>query len=309
LSLSCLFLSFFPKSFACHALLSSQDDILDYDQLSLLSSSLFFSISESTELLVMDTTITEVPLEHPSRRDLIKRLTKALKTTMFPSFVKACLYVSDIEKLENLVQVAEANPDLGSFVMAGFNVGRLVDKWLQRVRTPAAPTTHTPVAQSPLARLTTPSPHPSPLYATPSPLYETPSPMQPLHTPSAAERSHNDAEGEESRPRKRIREGSVGSVGRSKQAADWCRARDNSECVLTKMGEPIDVAHLYPYSMRNDRPSSDPSNIWRMMRVFWSNSRVQAWEDAIFPNGTEVVQNLVCLAPHCHRYHGAAGLR
>src|SRR6267378_2644036 len=92
---------------------------------------------------------------------------------------------------------------------------------LQRVRTPAAPTTHTPVAQSPLARLTTPSPHPSPLYATPSPLYETPSPMQPLHTPSAAKRSHNDAEGEESRPRKRIREGSVGSVGRSKQAADW----------------------------------------------------------------------------------------
>ena len=76
----------------------------------------------------MDTTITEVPMEHPSRRDLIKRLTEALKTTMFPSFVRACLYVSDIEKLEDLVQVAEANPDLGSFVMAGFNVGRLVDK-------------------------------------------------------------------------------------------------------------------------------------------------------------------------------------
>ena len=84
------------------------------------------------------------------------------------------------------------------------------------------------------------------------------------------------------------------------------RARDNSECVLTKMGEPIDVAHLYPYSMRNDRPSADPSNIWRMMRVFWSDSRVQAWEDAIFPNGTEVVQNLVCLAPNYHKYHGAA---
>ena len=122
-ALSCLFLSFFPKSFACHALLSSQDDILDCDQLSLLSSllsSLFFSISESAERLVMDTTITEVPLEHPSRRDLIKRLTEALKTTVFPSFGRACLYVSDIDKLENLVQGAEANPNLGSFFMAGF---------------------------------------------------------------------------------------------------------------------------------------------------------------------------------------------
>ena len=76
----------------------------------------------------MDTTITEVPMEHPSRRDLIKRLTEALKTTKFPSFDRACLYVSDIEKLENLVQVAEANPDLGSLVMSGLKVGRLVDK-------------------------------------------------------------------------------------------------------------------------------------------------------------------------------------
>ena len=76
----------------------------------------------------MDTTITEVPLEHPSRRDLIKRLTEALKTTMFPSFVRACLYVSDIEKLEDLVQAAEANPDLSSVIMGGLNVGRIVDK-------------------------------------------------------------------------------------------------------------------------------------------------------------------------------------
>ena len=130
LALSLVFFSlFFPKSFACHALLSSQDDILDCDQLSLLSFSLFLSISESAELLVMDTTITEVPMEHPSRRDLIKRLTEALKTTKFPSFDRACLYVSDIEKLEDLVQRAEANPNLGHFFMAGFNASRpIIDK-------------------------------------------------------------------------------------------------------------------------------------------------------------------------------------
>jgi hypothetical protein len=63
------------------------------------------------------------------RRNLIKRLTEALKTTMLTSsFVRACLYVSDIEKIEELVQAAEANPDLSSVIMGGLNVGRIVDK-------------------------------------------------------------------------------------------------------------------------------------------------------------------------------------
>jgi len=36
--------------------------------------------------------------------------------------------------------------------------------------------------------------------------------------------------------------------------------------------------------------------------MFWSKERVDAWYNAIFPLGTEVCQNLICLAPHAHAY-------
>ncbi|KAN0076134.1 hypothetical protein V8E54_006276, partial [Elaphomyces granulatus] len=65
---------------------------------------------------------------------------------------------------------------------------------------------------------------------------------------------------------------------------------------------PIHVAHLYPYSMRSGLPSTDSMNIWKIIRIFWTSSRVQSWEYTIFSNGTEIVENLVCLAPHFHTY-------
>ena len=66
-----------------------------------------------------------------------------------------------------------------------------------------------------------------------------------LHIPSGVKRD-NDGEAE-SRPQKRIREGSEGSIDmRSKYAVELTRARDKSVCILTKASEPIDVAHL-PY--------------------------------------------------------------
>jgi len=40
--------------------------------------------------------------------------------------------------------------------------------------------------------------------------------------------------------------------------------------------------------------------------MFWSEERVDAWYNAIFPSGTEVVNNLMCLAPSVHKYHERA---
>jgi HNH endonuclease len=75
--------------------------------------------------------------------------------------------------------------------------------------------------------------------------------------------------------------------------------------VLTENSEPVDVAHIYPFSMHNLRAptSMDPNNIWTVLGLFWSQSRVNAWYEAIFSNGTEVVYNLMCLAPSVHKYH------
>jgi len=40
--------------------------------------------------------------------------------------------------------------------------------------------------------------------------------------------------------------------------------------------------------------------------MFWSKERVDAWYNAIFPLGTEVCQNLICLCPNAHAYWGRA---
>ncbi|KAF2804491.1 uncharacterized protein BDZ99DRAFT_342442, partial [Mytilinidion resinicola] len=78
---------------------------------------------------------------------------------------------------------------------------------------------------------------------------------------------------------------------------------DQTTCILTKSGEPR-VAHIYPFSMRYKDRSVEQSgpSFWQASGVFWSKERVDAWYSAIFPRGTEVCQNLVCLAPHAYAY-------
>ncbi|KAF2261985.1 hypothetical protein CC78DRAFT_520953 [Lojkania enalia] len=43
-------------------------------------------------------------------------------------------------------------------------------------------------------------------------------------------------------------------------------------------------------------------SFWDILRIFWSQERVDAWYSAIFPFGMEVCHNLICLAPHAHVY-------
>jgi HNH endonuclease len=78
--------------------------------------------------------------------------------------------------------------------------------------------------------------------------------------------------------------------------------------VLTKVAEPVDVAHIFPFSMRNLKasPSSDPYSIWAVLLQFWSQDRVDAWYKTIFSSGTEVVYNLMCLGPSAYKYHERA---
>ena len=78
--------------------------------------------------------------------------------------------------------------------------------------------------------------------------------------------------------------------------------------MLTKVAEPVDVAHIYPFSMRNlKQPTSpDPYSIWTVLLQFWSQDRIDAWYKAIFSSGTEVVYNLMCLGPPAHKYHERA---
>ena len=60
-------------------------------------------------------------------------------------------------------------------------------------------------------------------------------------------------------------------------------------CVLTKAGEPIEVAHIYPFSMRCERTPVGRSirYFWNTLNMFWFEERVNAWYAAIFSRGTE----------------------
>jgi hypothetical protein len=76
--------------------------------------------------------------------------------------------------------------------------------------------------------------------------------------------------------------------------------------VLTKVAEPVDVAYIYPFSIRKHKASSDPLSFWTVLHQFWSQDRVDAWYNAIFSEGTEVVYNLMCLGPSAYKYHERA---
>jgi len=43
-------------------------------------------------------------------------------------------------------------------------------------------------------------------------------------------------------------------------------------------------------------------SFWNTLRQFWSEERVDAWYNAIFPRGTEACHNLMCLTRSAHKY-------
>jgi len=51
-----------------------------------------------------------------------------------------------------------------------------------------------------------------------------------------------------------------------------------------------------------------PNSFWTVLRLFWSQDRVDAWYNAIFSSDlrTEVVYNLMCFCPNAHKYHERA---
>jgi hypothetical protein len=66
------------------------------------------------------------------------------------------------------------------------------------------------------------------------------------------------------------------------------------------------MAHLFPFSLRNESYLSRHDCIWKTLGFFWEKERVKAWHDAVFEEGTEAVFNLLCFAPSVHAYHERA---
>ncbi|KNG84143.1 hypothetical protein ANOM_008303 [Aspergillus nomiae NRRL 13137] len=92
---------------------------------------------------------------------------------------------------------------------------------------------------------------------------------------------------------------------RSESLKEMCVIRDNC-CVLTGKEEPIGVAHMYPYSMM-DKPKTEQTLFWEYLESFWHLEKIQKWKNAVIgENGTEVLQNVLCLSRDSHGLWGRA---
>jgi HNH endonuclease len=71
----------------------------------------------------------------------------------------------------------------------------------------------------------------------------------------------------------------------------------------------IDVAHIYPFCLlkREKDAFGIRHSFWNMLKNFWPEEKVAAWEAELFPNGThenglETARNLISLSKDAHDY-------
>ncbi|WEW58165.1 hypothetical protein PRK78_003633 [Emydomyces testavorans] len=212
--------------------------------------------------------MAEAEFASQTREDLINRISEAVGGKI-EQHLWPFLWLADIPQLEEISRY----PDLRTY-LAGLAIrierSQLLPKWMQRTRD------HTPSLPS--------SPGPS---------------MTRLSDIAAAGDTPVSPTSSLSRP-----------DTQSKKAVELCRMRDKNRCVITGADDPVEVAHIFPFAMRGlQSPDivNDTYNPWSVLRMFWTQERVDTWYNAITgPLATESVQNLMCFAPHVHKYHARA---
>ncbi|KAE8158947.1 hypothetical protein BDV40DRAFT_274645 [Aspergillus tamarii] len=131
----------------------------------------------------------------------------------------------------------------------------------------------------------------------------------PTNVPSQKTSRKRKSEGRSSSPRKLPRPMQSGSQPkRLESTKDTASERDNECCVITKMGEPIQICHIYPYAL-GVMAESEWEKFWSHLEIFWPPETIARWKkDIMGPDGTEVPQNLLCLSTIVHDLWGSARL-
>ncbi|TVY44304.1 hypothetical protein LOCC1_G005056 [Lachnellula occidentalis] len=209
-------------------------------------------------------------LSSDERLGLLQRLQDAFGDGP-PHFWAAC-HLCDTEMLLVLVQIAQINP--GTIRVIAGQTRSMVACWNQSARISSRTTTP---QMSPMSEKIPPS-------------------------GSAASSRTGSLQGTDSPPTKKLKF----SISRSRLARDSAAQRDSYRCVLT--GQPsIDVAHIYPFCLIKEESDAFGTrhSFWDMLRNFWPEEKVAAWEAEIFPNGTndlgiETARNLITLSKDAH---------
>lgn len=77
--------------------------------------------------------------------------------------------------------------------------------------------------------------------------------------------------------------------------------------MITKAGEPVEVAHIYPYCLGQREEKPDQFFFWSILEWFWSEEKVETWKKAVFgAQGTEICSNMLCLGSNVHGLWGMA---
>ncbi|KAJ0422329.1 hypothetical protein BJY00DRAFT_280729 [Aspergillus carlsbadensis] len=64
---------------------------------------------------------------------------------------------------------------------------------------------------------------------------------------------------------------------RSKSTPELVLERDSNRCLLTKAGELVEIAHIYPFCMGKREGTQQQIRFWTYLELFWSKDRVTAW--------------------------------
>lgn len=78
-------------------------------------------------------------------------------------------------------------------------------------------------------------------------------------------------------------------------------------CIISHLEIGNEVAHIYPFSLRDTGANGSYHPFWGMLRSFWSAEKIEQWEASISgEGGTEKCDNLVTLCPTLHKLWGMA---
>ncbi|XRM39714.1 hypothetical protein ABZX51_003059 [Aspergillus tubingensis] len=90
-------------------------------------------------------------------------------------------------------------------------------------------------------------------------------------------------------------------AGRSRLAKKLCKERDQNACILTGYREPLEVAHIFPYSL-GQRKKTELDIFWDNLKGYWNEEKISKWKAQVLgPNGTETCSNLMCMSNLAHK--------
>jgi hypothetical protein len=72
--------------------------------------------------------------------------------------------------------------------------------------------------------------------------------------------------------------------------------------------EPIEGAHIYPWSMGKRAADESTNHFWCALRNVWSEQKINAWrKEVTVPKGTEPCTSLITLCSNVHGLWGKGG--